>query len=51
MSMSAQAQQNLLFTVGAMSEENQTLLSVTKEELILKCSFNQRDCDMEKFGC
>lgn len=24
-------------------------MSQSKEELILKCSFNQRDCDIEKF--
>ncbi|KAK0395432.1 hypothetical protein QR680_001279 [Steinernema hermaphroditum] len=46
--ISTQAQQNLIFAVGAMKDKDRIALSQTKSEFILKCSFNQRDCDIER---
>lgn len=48
-SIKNQAQQNLMFAVGGLSETKQANLSQTKEEFILKCSFNQRDCDIDRY--
>lgn len=45
-----QARENLMFAVEEKPLEERIRLSQTKEELILKCSFNQHDCDIEKFG-
>ncbi|TMS35153.1 hypothetical protein L596_002611 [Steinernema carpocapsae] len=46
--ISNQAQQNLIFAVGSMKDSERIALSQTKSEFILKCSFNQRDCDIER---
>ncbi len=46
--ITTQGQQNLMFAVNSMNATDRTQMSDTKDELILKCSFNQRDCDMEK---
>lgn len=43
-----QAKENLMFAVGEMNYEAKVNMSQRKDELILKCSFNQRDCDIEK---
>uniref|UniRef100_A0A914C4J5 Uncharacterized protein n=1 Tax=Acrobeloides nanus TaxID=290746 RepID=A0A914C4J5_9BILA len=45
--ISTQAQQNLMFTVGEKNITEKINLSQQKDELILKCSFNQKDCDIE----
>lgn len=44
-----QAKENLMFAVGEMNYEAKVNMSQRKDELILKCSFNQRDCDIEKW--
>ena len=36
-----------MFTVGEKPLESRISLSQGKDELILKCSFNQHDCDIE----
>ena len=41
-----QARQNLMFAVGEKPLKQRVALSQAKDELILKCSFNQRDCDI-----
>ena len=46
--ISTQGRENLVFAVGALPYENRTALSNTMEEFVLKCSFNQKDCDIEK---
>ncbi|VDK83305.1 unnamed protein product [Litomosoides sigmodontis] len=43
-----QAKENLMFAVGEMNHEAKVEMSQRKDELILKCSFNQRDCDIER---
>ncbi|CAJ0606181.1 unnamed protein product [Cylicocyclus nassatus] len=43
-----QAQQNLMFAVGSMTPQQKETMSHPLDELVLKCSFNQKDCDMEK---
>uniref|UniRef100_A0A914VEX6 Uncharacterized protein n=1 Tax=Plectus sambesii TaxID=2011161 RepID=A0A914VEX6_9BILA len=45
--ISTQGRENLVFAVGALPYENRTALSNTMEEFVLKCSFNQKDCDIE----
>ncbi|GMT14574.1 hypothetical protein PFISCL1PPCAC_5871 [Pristionchus fissidentatus] len=45
--LSAAAQQNLIFAVADMNEEKKVDLSHHREEFILKCSFNQKDCDID----
>ena len=45
----SQAQQNLMFAVGEKAHHERIALSHSRDELILKCSFNQRDCDLIKF--
>uniref|UniRef100_A0A0K0FBV5 Degenerin-like protein unc-105 (projected from Caenorhabditis elegans ortholog unc-105) n=1 Tax=Strongyloides venezuelensis TaxID=75913 RepID=A0A0K0FBV5_STRVS len=46
--ITTQAQQNLMFAVGAKPMVEKIAMSQTMSELILKCSFNQRDCDFKK---
>ncbi|CEF60105.1 Na+ channel, amiloride-sensitive family and Degenerin family-containing protein [Strongyloides ratti] len=46
--ITTQAQQNLMFAVGAKPMEQKIAMSQKMSELILKCSFNQRDCDFKK---
>ncbi|KAF8363029.1 unc-105 [Pristionchus pacificus] len=46
--LSAAAQQNLIFAVADLEEEKKMDLSHTQEEFILKCSFNQKDCNVEQ---
>uniref|UniRef100_A0A0N4ZC81 Degenerin-like protein unc-105 n=1 Tax=Parastrongyloides trichosuri TaxID=131310 RepID=A0A0N4ZC81_PARTI len=46
--ITTQAQQNLMFAVGAKPMSEKIAMSQTMSELILKCSFNQRDCDFKK---
>ncbi|KAM3718505.1 Degenerin-like protein [Dirofilaria immitis] len=41
------AKENLMFAVGEMNYEAKVKMSQQKHELILKCSFNQKDCDIE----
>lgn len=43
-----QAQQNLMFAVGSMTPEQKEGMSHQLDEFVLKCSFNQKDCDMKK---
>lgn len=43
-----QAKENLMFAVGQMNDTRKVQMSQQKEELILKCSFNQKDCDIRK---
>uniref|UniRef100_A0A0M3JUD3 Degenerin-like protein unc-105 (inferred by orthology to a C. elegans protein) n=1 Tax=Anisakis simplex TaxID=6269 RepID=A0A0M3JUD3_ANISI len=45
--INTQAQQNLVFAVGQLPYTDKVSLSHTREEFILKCSFNQKDCDMK----
>ncbi|VBB26492.1 unnamed protein product [Acanthocheilonema viteae] len=42
-----QAKENLMFAVGEMNYGAKVNMSQRKDELILKCSFNQRDCNIE----
>ncbi|KJH44648.1 degenerin [Dictyocaulus viviparus] len=46
--IATQAQQNLMFAVGAMTPEQKENMSQQLDEFVLKCSFNQKDCDMKK---
>jgi hypothetical protein len=46
--INTQARQNLMFAVEEKPMTERVQLSQSKHELILKCSFNQRDCDIEK---
>lgn len=46
--ITSQAQENLMFAVGEMSEDAKEGMSYVLDELILKCSFNQKDCQMER---
>uniref|UniRef100_A0AC35U509 Amiloride-sensitive sodium channel n=1 Tax=Rhabditophanes sp. KR3021 TaxID=114890 RepID=A0AC35U509_9BILA len=45
--ITTQAQQNLIFAVGGKPMSEKIGMSQPMDELILKCSFNQRDCDFE----
>lgn len=47
--INAQARQNLMFVVEEKPLDDRIKLSQAKNELILKCSFNQRDCNIEKY--
>ncbi|CAD6191735.1 unnamed protein product [Caenorhabditis auriculariae] len=46
--LKSQAQENLMFAVGEMSPSEKEDLSYVLDELILKCSFNQKDCIMAR---
>ncbi|ULU04323.1 hypothetical protein L3Y34_017240 [Caenorhabditis briggsae] len=46
--ITSQAQENLMFAVGEMPESAKEGMSYELDELILKCSFNQKDCQMER---
>ncbi|KAI1727475.1 amiloride-sensitive sodium channel domain-containing protein [Ditylenchus destructor] len=46
--INAQARENLMFAVEEKPLTERVEFSQPKDELILKCSFNQRDCDIEK---
>lgn len=43
-----QAKENLMFAVSEMNYGEKVKMSQGKDELILKCSFNQRDCNIER---
>jgi hypothetical protein len=43
-----QARQNLMFAVEEKPLAERVEMSQGKNELILKCSFNQKDCDIEE---
>nr|CAD2202286.1 unnamed protein product [Meloidogyne enterolobii] len=45
-SIKSQARQNLIYSMGEKSEKERIQLSYRMDELILKCSFNQHDCDI-----
>jgi hypothetical protein len=47
--ISTKGRENLIFAVGGLPFENRTMLSHAKNEFILKCSFNHKDCDIEKY--
>ncbi|KAL3084435.1 hypothetical protein niasHT_035237 [Heterodera trifolii] len=44
----SRARENLMFAVEEKPKEERIKLSQAKDELILKCSFNQYDCDIKK---
>ncbi|CCF23432.1 Degenerin-like protein unc-105 [Caenorhabditis elegans] len=46
--ITSQAQENLMFAVGEMSEKAKESMSYELDELVLKCSFNQKDCQMDR---
>ncbi|KAE9413773.1 hypothetical protein Angca_002758, partial [Angiostrongylus cantonensis] len=46
--IATQAQQNLMFAVGSMTPEQKENMSQQLDEFVLKCSFNQKDCDMKQ---
>ncbi len=50
LAMKAKATENLVFAVAGTADVEKQFLSYTKTELILQCSFNGRDCDMEKYS-
>ncbi|KAF7636549.1 hypothetical protein Mgra_00003938 [Meloidogyne graminicola] len=47
-SIKSQARQNLIYSMGEKSEKERIHLSYQIDELILKCSFNQHDCDIKR---
>lgn len=47
--ITSQAQENLMFAVGEMSEKAKESMSYELDELVLKCSFNQKDCQMDRY--
>lgn len=46
--LATQAQQNLMFAVGSMTSDEKQEMSHQLDDFIMKCSFNQKDCDIEK---
>lgn len=38
-----------MFAVGAMTPEQKEGMSHQLDEFVLKCSFNQKDCDMQQY--
>lgn len=44
----SKAKENLIFAIAAMSALQRSELSYTKDEFIRKCSFNGRECSIEK---
>uniref|UniRef100_A0A183CJD3 Degenerin-like protein unc-105 n=1 Tax=Globodera pallida TaxID=36090 RepID=A0A183CJD3_GLOPA len=44
----SRARENLMFAVEEKPKEERIKMSQQKDELILKCSFNQYDCDIKK---
>ena len=48
--INTQARQNLMFAVEEKPLASRIELSQSKDELILKCSFNQGDCHLERFA-
>lgn len=47
-SIATQARENLKFVVEEKSHHEKSEMSQTLNELILECTFNQKDCDIEK---
>ena len=41
------AKENIMFAMATLSMEDRAKLSTTKRELIQKCSFNGKACDIE----
>lgn len=46
--MLTKAKENLMFTMAAMSVQQRVALSQAKHEFIEMCSFNGKQCDIEK---
>lgn len=46
--MRSKTTENLIFAVSSLDAQEQSRLSYTKEEFITKCSFNGRQCFVEK---
>lgn len=44
------ARENLVFAVAKMDETEKSSLSYSKTEFITKCSFNGRECSIEKYA-
>lgn len=46
--MRSKTTENLIFALSSLGTEIQSQLSYTKQEFITKCSFNGRQCFVEK---
>lgn len=44
------AKENILFVMTALPVEERLRISTQKHEIIQKCSFNGKACDIEKYG-
>lgn len=43
------AKENIMFAMATLSMEDREKLSTTKRELVHKCSFNGKACDIEAY--
>lgn len=48
--ITTQTKENLIFLVAALPRETRRNLSYTLNEFVLRCSFNSKDCNMERSG-
>jgi hypothetical protein len=46
--ITTKTKENIIFIVAALPTEARQRLSYTLQEFVLRCSFNSKDCDMEK---
>jgi amiloride-sensitive sodium channel len=46
--MATKAKENMVFVVGTMNDTEKSAMSYTMKELIHECSFNGRECTMER---
>lgn len=46
--ISTKARENIVFAVDKMSEEEKSEMSYSKDELITECSFNNKECTVER---
>uniref|UniRef100_A0A0K0D4Y5 Neur_chan_LBD domain-containing protein n=1 Tax=Angiostrongylus cantonensis TaxID=6313 RepID=A0A0K0D4Y5_ANGCA len=47
--ITTQTKENLIFLVAALPRETRRNLSYTLNEFVLRCSFNSKDCNMERW--
>jgi hypothetical protein len=47
--IATKARENIIFAMSQINEHERIAMSYTKEEFIKECSFNNRECSVERY--